>query len=269
MKSAANILLPAVMMLLLASCEKVISPNLNTVAKKYVIEGNISNEPGGCQVKITQTKNFAENNDFAGVSGAIVTVSDNGGAPITLSESSQGTYSANSVSGTPGHTYTLTAKLNGETFTSSSTMPVQVSLDTLYVEDKVLFGDTRKVAAMKYKDPAGKGNAYHFIQYKNNVRESTVFVTNDDYTDGNTVTTELLYFDNNDDDDTKKIKTGDTIKVIMECIDTPVYTYWFSIDGATGASNNATPANPVSNITGGALGYFSAHTVQAKSVSVK
>ena len=269
MKPAVNIIVPFILLLLLASCEKVINLNLNAVAKKYVIEGNISNEPGSCQVRITQTKNFSENNDFAGVSGAIITVSDNGGAAVPLIETSKGTYSTSNVNGTTGHTYTLTAKLNGETFTSSSTMPVLVSLDTLYVEDKVLFGDTRKVAAIKYKDPVGKGNAYHFIQYKNNVRESTVFVVNDDYTDGNTVTTELLYFDNNDDDDAKKIKTGDTIKVEMESIAPPMYTYWFSIDGATGASNNATPANPVSNITGGALGYFSAHTVQAKSVLVK
>jgi Domain of unknown function (DUF4249) len=266
MKLLANISVFLVMMLGLTSCEKVIEIKLADASKKYVIEGNISNQPGDCVVKITQSKSFSANNDFPGVSGATVTISDNGGAPVTLTETSQGNYETSVLSGTTGHVYTLGVDIGGQVFNASSTMPVAVTLDSLYSENRILFGDSSKIINVVYKDPPAKGNAYHFFLYKNNVQEKTVFVTNDDYTNGNTVTNELLFFN---DDDNKKIKAGDTVKVIMECIDAPVYQYWFSIDGATGESNNATPANPVSNITGGALGYFSAHTTQNKTVVVK
>jgi hypothetical protein len=49
----------------------------------------------------------------------------------------------------------------------------------------------------------------------------------------------------------------------MRCIDKGAYDYFYSLDQITSTNgNSATPANPVSNISGGALGYFSAHTVR-------
>ena len=248
------------------SCEKVIDLNLNSTSKKYVIEGNITDAPGTCAVKITQTKDFNENNDFPGVSGAVVTISDNGGTPVTLTESTAGLYQTTTINGTTGHTYTMTVTVNGQTFTASSTMPVFVPFDSIFVENSA-FGGNRKVASVVYTDPVGLGNGYHFIEYKNGVQESTVFARDDEFSDGRKVTAELLTFGgSDDDDDKKKINTGDTVRVVMECIDPAMYKYWHSIDAASGDSNSATPANPVTNITGGSLGYFSAHTVSERSI---
>lgn len=256
-----------ILMVFITSCEKVIDVKLDSVDKKYVIEGNITDQPGTCQVKITQTKDFDENNTFPGVSGAIVTVSDNGGTPVVLTETSTGVYETTAINGTVGHTYTLTVNVGGQTFTAPSTMPVLVPFDSIYIDERTFFGDLRKVPTLMYKDPEGKGNGYHFIEYKNGERESTIFVRNDDYTDGNDITTGLLSF-GGDDDDEDEIKTGDTIRVVMECIDAAGYKYWSSLEAAGGDSNNATPANPVSNIKGGALGYFSAHTTEEKTIVV-
>jgi len=53
----------------------------------------------------------------------------------------------------------------------------------------------------------------------------------------------------------------------MQCIDKNVYEYWYSLDqSSTGSSQSAAPGNPVSNMQGGALGYFSANTLQSRSV---
>ncbi|MEO5684935.1 MAG: DUF4249 domain-containing protein [Chitinophagaceae bacterium] len=266
MKLFTTLSIAAIMILAYSSCEKVIDIKLRDADQKYVIEGNITNEPGQCSVSITQTKAFSEDNNFPGVSGATVTVSDNGGTAIPLVETGQGIYTTSIINGAPGHTYTLKILVNGKTFGSVSTLPLPVNLDSIFIEDRILFGDSTKIVNITYKDPAAVGDAYRFLQYRNNVQEKTVFVNNDDFTNGNAVTTQLLVFGNDDDD--KKIKAGDSIKVTMQCLDTPVYKYWFSIDAATGESNNATPANPVTNITGGALGYFSAHTTQSKTVRV-
>src|SRR3978361_2204612 len=95
------------LLLFLSSCTKVIDVNLNNASKKYVIEGTITDEPGYCQVKITQTVNFSDPNNFPAVSGAIVTVSDNNGTPVTLAETSAGIYQTGDINGTIAHHYTL------------------------------------------------------------------------------------------------------------------------------------------------------------------
>jgi hypothetical protein len=57
----------------------------------------------------------------------------------------------------------------------------------------------------------------------------------------------------------------------MQCIDKPVYTYWFTLmqQGDNGPGGGVTPADPPSNITPTVLGYFSAHTTQSKTIVVK
>jgi len=56
----------------------------------------------------------------------------------------------------------------------------------------------------------------------------------------------------------------------MMCIDEQVYQYLFGLSETinTGLNAPASPGNPISNITGGCLGYFSAHTIQKKSLLI-
>jgi Domain of unknown function (DUF4249) len=265
MKFFQNISVFIIMAIIFASCQKVINVQLNDAAKKYVIEANITNVPGQCAVIITQTKNFSDNNNFPGIDGAVVNITDNAGQAIPLSETTQGNYTTQAINGTPGHLYTLSVVIGVELFTASSIMPSPVNLDSITVKNQMVFGDSTRTVNVHYIDPIAKGNAYHFIQYKNGVQEKTVFATNDDFTNGNILSTQLMSYDNSTDDD--KLRSGDSLKVVMECIDASVYLYWFSIVAASGNSDSATPANPVSNITGGALGYFSAHTTQSKTIA--
>jgi|SRR6218665_23094 len=252
----------------LSSCEKVIDLNLNTAEKRYVVEGTITDQTG-TRVIISQTKDFDEDNTMTTISGADVQISEAGGTTSTLPESSPGIYELPSLIGTSGRSYTLSVKVDGQTFTAVSVMPQRIALDTIFVTDELLFGDTRKIVNTEFKDPAGRGQYYRFVQYLNNVKEKQVFVQSDEYTDGNKVTNKLFYFPDDDDDDTKKIKSGDHIRIDMFCIDANVYKYWFSLDrSATGGSGQATPSNPVSNLKGGALGYFSAQTTQTKTMIV-
>ena len=105
------------------------------------------------------------------------------------------------------------------------------------------------------------------MQYVNGKKEKTVFVDNDEFTDGQTIKSQLN-FNNDTNDPARDIKTGDSLTLQMLCIDAAVYKYWYSLnDGATGANQSASPANPVSNITGGsAVGYFSAQTLQSRTI---
>jgi hypothetical protein len=253
----------------LSSCEKVIDMNLNAAEKRYVVEGIITDQTGA-RVTISQTKDFDEDNNMHLISGATVEISENGGTPVTLPESSPGIYQLPAMNGASGRTYALSVKVGGQTFTASSTMPQRVNLDTIYVTDEFLFGESRKIVNTEYQDPAGRGQYYRFVQYLNNVKEQQIFYMNDEYTDGNKVNNKLFYFPDDNDDETKKIKKGDQIRIDMFCIDVNVYKYWFSLDrSATGGSGQATPSNPVTNLKGGALGYFSAQTTQTKTMVVE
>src|SRR6476469_1825372 len=116
------------------SCQKVINLKLNDADIKYVVEGIITNEPGVCKVTLTQSKPFSENNQFPGISGAIVTVKDND-VEFSLPETQPGMYETNLIKGTPGHVYQLSVTINSYVFTASSKMQMPVLLDTLYISN--------------------------------------------------------------------------------------------------------------------------------------
>jgi len=263
----ALVLVPC--LLLLSSCEKVIDVNLNSAEKKYVIEAVLTDQPDNSYVLISQTKDFDQDNNFPRISGATVTITEVGGATTTLPESATpGRYQAAGLAGVSGKSYTLKVTISGQQYTAVSTMPAKVPLDTIYATDELLFDDYNKTINVEHTDPPGLGNSYRYIQYRNGTKEKEIYILNDEYTNGRYINSKLFNFDDDDEDD-DGIKSGDNIRVDMLCIDPVVYKYWFSlIRSSTGSSGQATPANPVSNMQGGALGYFSAHTLQTKTMVV-
>lgn len=249
----------------LVSCEKEITLKFDEHEDKYVIEGTITDQPGVCSVLISKTKNFTDNNQFNGVSGATVSI-ENQGKTIVLPEISQGVYSTTGINGTPGQTYTLKVEVNGSKFTASSTMPEAVPFLDFYMKPKD-FDSLRTIAYVKYKDPADLQNFYWFELFINDKKQANFSLANDDFTTGQEVNSSVI-FENKTKVLSKNIKRGDKLSVEMHSIDPSVYLYLFGLGGAKGSGNGTTPANPQSNISGGALGFFSAHTTQRKNLVI-
>lgn len=67
--------------------------------------------------------------------------------------------------------------------------------------------------------------------------------------------------------DDETLETGDLVEVTMQCIAPEVYRYFFALAQNIGDETSA-PADPPTNISGGALGYFSAHPSGMKSMVV-
>lgn len=244
------------------SCQKVIDVKLDEADKKIVIDAVLTDKEGGCVVRLSKTKNFDDNNDFVGLSGALVTIKDETGNITTLTETTPGVYTDNQLKGTSGKTYQLLVNAEGKTYSASSTMPENVHLDSLYLKTQKFFDEEETFSNVVFMDPAGVKNFYLFKQFVNGKRTDGTFIMDDDLSDGKKFNSTLYLFTDEED----KIKSGDIVEVEMQCIDKAVYKYWYSYDQGASGGGSATPANPVSNISGDALGYFSAQTVQRKSV---
>lgn len=261
------VILLGLILSIFTACEKVIDVSLKESEKQYVVEGTLTDREGDCEVSISKTKNFNDDNVFEGIGGAVVSVTDNDGNTTVLSEAAAGVYRSETLTAATGKTYTLQVSIGGQAFSASCIMPAKINMDSLYVKEEGFFGETVKLANVQYTDPPGKGNSYRFVQYVNGIKEKSIFIRDDDYSDGNTSTITLFTAPGDDDED--EIKSGDSVTVDMQCIAPAVFKYWYSLDqGASGGSNSASPANPVTNIEGGALGYFSVHTIESKTLIV-
>lgn len=248
----------------LAACQKVIDLHLNNDSGKYVIEGNITNLPGPYQVTVGKTGEV--NADFvnSGVSGANVSVRDDAGNSEVLKEVQTGVYQGSVLQGVEGRTYYLSVTVGGNSYMASSLMPHRVNLDSLYIVNVYNFSKMVKAVVPVFTDPVGQGNCYRFNETINGVLDKNLYYQNDDYTDGRTSSFSLL---RPDPDSTLHI--NDKVDVEMQCIDKAMYKYWFSVDQSSTGNGGTLASNPVTNISGGALGYFSAHTSQTRSILVK
>ena len=248
----------------LISCEKVISVDLNSAASRIVIESSISDQPGPYYVMLSQTVNFDQTNTFPPVSGAIVIISDNVGNTDSLTEISPGMYKTKSIQGMPGRTYTIKVKSGGQEYTAISTMPNPVEILSLSNNVQSFGRDKIKYINVDFKDSSGIKNYYRFVEVRNGTVLPYTFLFDDRIQDGGVITSSLLA-----NQDT--LNTGDSVVVQLQCIDKGVFDYFRTIRVASGGGGPAatSPANPVSNFTNGALGFFSAYAVRSKLIIIK
>lgn len=254
------------MALFFASCEKVIDLKYKSNQSTIVIEANISNGPGPYFVKITKSIFLPETGNYPTVDNAVVSINDDAGNNEILTPQGNGMYSTTTLNGVAGRTYTLTVQAENHTYTAQSTMPQQVPFDSIKVEKLVIIGETEYNIIPVYNDPVAKGNNYRFVLSVNNKLINQHFVQNDEVKNG-VVNTVGLQINDNDLD----FKAGDSITIKMQCIDKNVALFYtaLALMGDSGPGGGTTPNNPPNNISNGALGVFSAHTVQEKSKVVQ
>lgn len=240
------------------SCQKVIQINLNAASPQIVIEGNISDQPGPYTVSLSQTINFSEVTGFPPVTGANVTIKDYSGNTETLTETSPGKYVTSVLQGIPGRTYTLTVIANSKTYTATSTMANPVNIDSLVYLSSGFDGDKTWMA--RVLDPPGIVNYYAIFVAVNNVVQSNFSTADDKLRDGDTLDLRIPIPHD------IILTPGDSVQVILESIDSGVREYFrlLRLLDRQGGIQSAPPANPITNLSAGALGYFSAHADRKK-----
>jgi hypothetical protein len=262
MKNAIKLLLFA-LVVALTSCETVIQVDIDQAPPRLVIEAEINDGPGPYTVHLSKSVGIDESSIFPDISGAEVLITDDQGHADTLQETTPGYYATSTLVGTPGVTYSLKVTAEGATYTSTSTMPQPVALDSIYNLTASVFGGTRYPVLALLRDPANVANQYRFIVYEDGKRKRGSNVENDDFFDGESTQIFLPGVG-------ASLDLGDTVTLEMQCIDAAIFEYFDSFKSTgNGPAGGSAPSNPYTNIEGGALGYFNACTKTYKETVIR
>lgn len=266
-----NLLFIILSFFLIISCEKEIDLYLEDQSGNIVIEGNITNQPGPYFVRITKSVAFTQANEYPPIEDAEVMLSDDLGQTEILKYVGNGYYQSFNFQGQSGRTYTLNILAQGQQYVSESKMPDAVTFEGLEQDSFLVAGEPSYTLLPIFTDPPALGNRYLF-RYTVNERSKANFLEFSDNVNNGLPNQRPLLLPNDDEDNSVKVKIGDTITVEMQCIDDRVYTFYsalLQLSGGGGAGGGVTPTNPPSNISNGALGYFSAHTAQVKTIVIE
>ncbi|MGJ1283421.1 DUF4249 domain-containing protein [Sphingobacterium spiritivorum] len=246
---------------LLVSCEDKIDINLNDASPKVVIVGDLSNLSDQHQIRVSKTIAFNQPANSIPVNNATVQVTEVGGRTYTFQLSDQnGNYSVRNMQLRVGRSYKLSVTVEGQLYESVSSVPPYVEVEKFGLKEESIFGDIYKYVVFTFTDPVGVENYYRYLISVNKKKMEFAAVLSDKFNDGLSVSHDIA----NEDND---LFTGDEVVIRRQCIDKGVYRYWNDFQLTNPGS--ASPANPTSNITNGALGYFSTSSAKEYSIIIE
>ena len=258
--------------LFLNACQQVVSIDLNKANPHLVIEGVVTDQSGPYTVRLSKTGNYFEPAlVFPPVSNAFITVSDDFGQSDTLREVASGTYQSSTLRGLAGSTYALDVVAEGRSYNAISSMPKKVLIDSLYATVRSASrGEPGYDIYVAFKDPPEPGNYYRLNAISSaqipadSIDGRRYRMYTDKLTNGNEMMERIRAGSN--------VAAGDTITVELLSVDKATYDYFSTLRDILSSDQAATslaPANPNTNISNGSLGYFSAYTIDSKSIILK
>ena len=155
------------------SCEDVIDPTLEQASPVLVIDAWLNNAPGPQQILLTRSQPYFENVLPPGVSGAMVSVTDENGKVYSFTESEPGVYVwepvGDEVFGMVGLKYDLSVQTGTETFVAQARMGRVPAIDsiTFFLEPGGQFFDDQYQAEFWSTDPVEPNDAYWIKTFKN------------------------------------------------------------------------------------------------------
>ena len=185
---------------------------------------------------------------------------------------------ATAFKGEQGRAYTMSINVNGKLYTSKTTIPfLAKKIDSLTWETVKRADDTSKVILYgQTTDPPGLGN---YIRYFTSTNGGPFFpglnsVFDDQVVDGESYKVQIEQGVNRNEDidfeDYSFFERGDTITVKMTNIDRATFDFWRTIEYSYQSIGNpfSSPTKVLTNIEGGALGYFGGYSVQYVTIRI-
>jgi hypothetical protein len=280
MKNIIKYCFPVIVLGMMSACAEDIDVDLPDSEKKVVIEGTIEN---GKYAEVIITRNIGLFTEQSGVAindfyifDAQVYVTDNGvtdTCTLTIdSASSLGViYRGHTLLGVPGHNYILSVHADGKTFSSVTSIPQPIELDSVWWKPEPNQGDSLGFAWARISEPSGFGNNYRFYAKRpSNRRFIAPFgATWDDkyvdgksfefaYTRGYDPTDGVNTFDNEGETTRGYYFKTDTVYIRFASIDKAGKDFYTTFENAVSNNGNpfASPVTILTNLTGGALGVW-------------
>lgn len=250
-----------------SSCEKVIEFDLAESKEVIVIEAILTNGKDPITVLVSKTSPYFGTQTDTKVSGAIVSIQAENGKLKYLEETTPGVYILDRVMAPANYWYIVHVEYEDITYSARSFLNEVVPIADFgfsYFDGYGFFDSGYKVSCV-IRDPAGIENYYRIKYYTNgkpvdDTGEINLF--SDKLFDGKTVGLghRSIVFNETD-----------TLTVELQSIDKAAYDYFSTLESISGIEmlQSASPANPISNFSNGALGYFSAYSFDRRTIIIK
>ncbi|MFW5820040.1 MAG: DUF4249 domain-containing protein [Bacteroidota bacterium] len=272
-----------VLLLLCASCTEKVEIELDSTYTRLVVYGEITTDTTVHRVELEKSADYFFNQPAEKVSNALVQLSyDDTSFLLRENPELKGIYETDpDFYGLPGKTYRLSIEdvdidedNESETYSASSYLPPVNSIDSitlLYTTTGFFSG--WEIQVWTY-DPANVENFYVFKALVNGKLVSDTLtelvIQNDDLFDGNYtygITSQFLI----DSKEDERLKPGDIVTFEANGITQEYYDFLFQAQLESFGQNplfSGPPANITTNITNGALGFFTAYSVSRASALV-
>lgn len=244
----------------ISSCTKVVTIELENTDPKLVVESVITDQAQPFRVKLTMTAPYFDESNPP-VADAMVYISDDMGNLDTLTYNGDGFYLTNGNRQTQqGHSYFLKIVHNGTIYEAESRVPdykMNVDSISLIYNEASTFIEEGYNVILNGQENASTVDFVRFQFYKNDTLQTDpfkYFISDDIYVNGNYIIAQVPY----------NYQSGDTARVEIQSIDRGYYKFLYTLSTQaqnTGGPFDTAPANPPSNLTNGALGYFAACTI--------
>lgn len=258
------------LLLLLSSCEKEIDIDYHEIAPMVVIEGRVTNE--GTEVSVRRSRSVTDSVQGVSLPGATISIYDNGEEHSLAYDTKDGCYRSN-LKGAEGHNYRMTVDFEGIRYEASSTMPAPSSIISTDFYWFNILDERLLVDVLWATDPDPEQRNYFLYRidrhssnphitkkmqrraYRWNVFDDRGNPPGQIFRDIHCMM-EQTALDDKEDDWDQILYDGDTIMTQLHTIDLPAYEYFRTLLSGQGEG-----ANPISNISGGCLGYFMASSI--------
>lgn len=245
---------------LCSNCEKTIRLDLDQHQSQYVVEGLITDQSARHYVRITKTVPFNATNPAERVSNAVVSVVDDLGNRYDFMEDGDGYYRvAEAFAGQTGRTYTLDVAVDGQHFTAMEKLPPTAAIDSIRYA----------INPEEQAEPEEEGRFYEVLLYMDEPQATEDFYLAKFYRNGELENDEgesVFYFNDQLLSDRIEGLEGpyyyrqeDLFRFELYSLSPKAYRYFFELDAninSDGGIFSGTPANILTNLEGGAIGYF-------------
>ncbi|HNQ82512.1 MAG TPA: DUF4249 domain-containing protein [Bacteroidales bacterium] len=262
---------------ILSSCTERIDIDLDETYTRLVVYGVLTTDTTTHYVTLSKTTSYFYNELPPPVSGAEIIISDDQGNEFTLQETEPGKYATSPLfAAVQGRTYTLNISLEEEinnfrNYTASTKVTSINPIDSIGLVHQPLWGEKGFYEVTCYYQEPPTRDFYMFnILINGKLVTDTInsrIVINDDFFNGNyTNGIGVGYLDQSKTDEI--LRPGDEVTFQGCNITEEFYDFVMTLQSETGFQTplfSGPPANIKSNLSNGAVGFFTAYSVAYSS----